>query len=136
MKEVQFLNRDTTASEPLRIPKSIKEQVLFRKNWFKQTIVDSVLQMKKTKELKEFELFLYQNNLVTEKEHSDYMNNIPFKPKTLQSEDRKRIQSDEPIKDNKHIHTEDDFPYRLNNALAAVHTESSHSVLVLLDNYL
>lgn len=131
MKDVQLLNRETTSSETFRIPKSIKEQVLFRKNWFKQNIVDSVLQMKKTKELKDFELFLFQNNLVSGKEHSDYMNNIPFKPKPTKltdSMDRKRPANETPANESKQVNTDNHFSKRLEEGLAAIHTSSSVEV--------
>ena len=37
--------RNTTSSEKPRIPKRLKQLYLFRKVWFKETIIDSVLQM-------------------------------------------------------------------------------------------
>ena len=45
MKEVEVENRNTTSSEQPRIPKRLKQLYLFRKVWFKETIIDSVLQM-------------------------------------------------------------------------------------------
>lgn len=45
MKEVEVENRNTTSSEKPRIPKRLKQLYLFRKVWFKETIIDSVLQM-------------------------------------------------------------------------------------------
>ena len=45
MKEVEVENRNTASSEKPRIPKRLKQLYLFRKVWFKETIIDSVLQM-------------------------------------------------------------------------------------------
>ena len=101
--DTHSLNREKTASETFILPKCIKEQILFRKNWFRQNIIESVLQMKKTAELKEFELALFHNKLVSEKEHSDYVNNLPFVPNTkektkIEIKDKKR-----PVSDNHFI---------------------------------
>ena len=81
IKDVQFLNRETTSTEIMKVPKSIRQQALFRKGWFHQNIVESILQLPKTREYKQFELFLFQNSFITQIEHDHYINNIPYKPK-------------------------------------------------------
>ena len=45
MKEVEVENRNTTSSEKPHIPKRLKQLYLFRKGWFRETIINSVLQM-------------------------------------------------------------------------------------------
>ena len=75
------MNRETTSNEIMKVPKSIRQQALFRKGWFHQNIVESILQLPKTREYKQFELFLFQNSFITQIEHDHYINNIPYKPK-------------------------------------------------------
>ena len=45
LKEVEVVNRNSCSSEKPRIPKRLKLLYLFRNVWFKETIIDSVLQM-------------------------------------------------------------------------------------------
>lgn len=128
MKEVHFLNKNNSGNELCKLPKTVKEQVLFRKNWFRINIVESVLRMQKTKDLREFELALYQNALITEKEHSDYLNNVPFKPKeTKTAEERKRIQEELPAKNDKQPRV-DAFNQRLERSLSEVSLHLSDEV--------
>ena len=42
-------------------------------------------QKQKTRELKEFELFLYRCNFITEKDHSDYVNNTAAVSKIIEA---------------------------------------------------
>lgn len=125
MKEFQLLNRETTGSELYKVPKCMKEQVLFRKNWFRRNIVESVLQMKKTKELKEFELLLYQNGLVSDTEHSNYQNNVPFQPKPVITAEQKRASEELPGKELKQPRVEDSFSQRLEKCCKSIHIASN-----------
>lgn len=130
VKEVHFLNKGNSGNEVLKLPKTVKEQILFRKNWFRVNIVESVLRMQKTKDLREFELALYQNALITEKEHSDYLNNVPFQPKeTKTAEGRKRIQEKPPAKNDKEPRV-DEYNQRLEKCLSGISLHLTNEVIV------
>ena len=46
IREVEFLNRDTTSGELPKIPKRIKQLYLFHRKWFYENVIQNVFRMK------------------------------------------------------------------------------------------
>lgn len=129
MKDVQFLNRETTSNEILKVPKSIRQQALFRKGWFHQNIVESILQLPKSREYKQFELFLFQNSFITQIEHDNYINNIPYKPKQTTVVRKRDIEIDkETIPPEKQPKMDDQWNERLNEIIKGIQWNCSIEV--------
>ena len=90
--------------------------------------------------MKEFELFLYRCNFITEKQHSDYLNNVVSRPtlpakipaKTPSSQKRSALSVGGKEGDEKRVEKEiDHWIARLYSHAGHIHPSQSESVSTL-----
>ena len=87
--------------------------------------------------MKEFELFLYRCNFITEKQHSDYLNNVISRPnlpaKTPSSQKRSALSAGGKEGEEKRVEKEiDHWIARLYSHAGHIHPSQSESVGITL----